>query len=87
MAAIRSNPAPRSSSKIGAGYTVEAGVIAKYILGDEKANAYAAGCAFSTEFINARPDVAKRFAAAWAKAIDYIRANPRRRASISPRTR
>jgi len=35
-----------------------------------------AGCAFTTEFINARPDVAKRFAAGWAKAIDYIRANP-----------
>ncbi len=30
----------------------------------------------TTDFINARPDVAKRFAAAWAKAIDYIKANP-----------
>ncbi len=69
-------PSATIIQRTGAGYTVEAGVIAKYILGDEKANAYAAGCAFSTEFINARPDVAKRFAAAWSKAIDYIRANP-----------
>jgi NitT/TauT family transport system substrate-binding protein len=69
-------PSATIIQRTGAGHTVEAGVIAKYILGDEKANAYAAGCAFSTEFINARPDVAKRFAAAWSKAIDYIRANP-----------
>ena len=34
------------------------------------------GCAFSTDFITKRPDVAKRFAQAWSKAIDYIRANP-----------
>jgi NitT/TauT family transport system substrate-binding protein len=69
-------PSATIIAKIGAGYTVEAGVIAKYILGDANANAYAAGCAFTTEFINARPDVAKRFAAGWAKAIDYIRADP-----------
>jgi NitT/TauT family transport system substrate-binding protein len=69
-------PSATIMAKIGAGYTVEAGVIAKYILGDVNANAYAAGCAFTTEFINARPGVAKRFAAGWAKAIDYIRADP-----------
>jgi NitT/TauT family transport system substrate-binding protein len=69
-------PSASIIAKTRAGHTVEAGVIAKYILGDVNANAYAAGCAFSTEFINARPDVAKRFAAGWAKAIDYIRANP-----------
>jgi len=69
-------PSATIIEKTGAGHTIEAGVIAKYILGDVNANAYAAGCAFTTEFINARPDVAKRFAAAWAKAIDYIRADP-----------
>src|SRR5258707_10787033 len=62
-------PSATIIEKTGAGRTVEAGVIAKYILGDVNSNAFAAGCAFSTEFINARPDVAKRFAAAWAKAI------------------
>jgi NitT/TauT family transport system substrate-binding protein len=69
-------PSATIIEKTGAGHTIEAGVIAKYILGDVNANAYAAGCAFTTEFINARPDVARRFAAAWAKAIDYIRADP-----------
>jgi NitT/TauT family transport system substrate-binding protein len=69
-------PSATIIQKIGAGTVVEAGVIAKYILGDPAANAYAAGCAFTTEFINARPDVAKRFAAGWAKAIEYIKSNP-----------
>ena len=40
------------------------------------ADAFAAGCAFSTEFIEKRPDVAKRFAGAWAKAIEYINKEP-----------
>jgi NitT/TauT family transport system substrate-binding protein len=69
-------PSATIISTTGAGYTVEAGVIAKYILGDANAEAYAAGCAFTTEFIKGRPDVAKRFAAGISKAIDYIRANP-----------
>jgi len=69
-------PSATIMQNVGAGKTVEAGVIAKYILGDPMADAYAAGCAFSTDFIEKRPDVAKRFAAAWAKAIDYIKANP-----------
>jgi len=69
-------PSATIIEKTGAGHTVEAGVIAKYILGDVNGNAFAAGCALSTEFINSRPDVAKRFAAGWAKAIEYIKANP-----------
>jgi NitT/TauT family transport system substrate-binding protein len=69
-------PSATIIEKTGAGRTVEAGVIAKYILGDVNGNAFAAGCALSTEFINSRPDVAKRFAAGWAKAIEYIKANP-----------
>ena len=62
--------------KLNAAKTVEAGVIAKYILGSPDADAFAAGCAFTTEFINKRPDVAKRFAEGWAKAIEYIQKNP-----------
>ena len=56
-------PSATIIQSIGAGKVVEAGLIAKYILGDPDADAYAAGCAFTTEFINQRPDVAKRFAA------------------------
>ena len=63
--------------KLGVASTLEAGVIAKYILGDPKANAWVAGGVVSTDFVKGRPDVAKRFAAGWAKAIDFINANPK----------
>jgi NitT/TauT family transport system substrate-binding protein len=69
-------PSATIMHNLGIADTIEAGVIAKYILGSPDADAYAAGCAFTTEFIGKRPDVAKRFAQAWSKAIDYIRANP-----------
>lgn len=69
-------PSATIMANIGAGKTIEAGVIAKYILGDPKADAFAAGCALSSDFIAKRPDVAKRFAASWAKAIEYIKKEP-----------
>jgi len=69
-------PNASTMRKMGIATTLEAGLISKYILGDESANAYAAGCALTTEFINARLDVARRYAAAWAKAIDFINKNP-----------
>lgn len=69
-------PSATIMHKMGIARTVEAGVIAKYILGSPDADAYAAGCAFTTEFITKRPDVAKRFAEAWGKAVDYIQKNP-----------
>ena len=37
-------------------------MIAKYVLGDPLADPFAAGCAFTADFIAKRPDVAKRFA-------------------------
>src|SRR5215470_11316070 len=49
-------PSATIIEKVGAGHTVEAGVIAKYILGDVNSNAYAAGCAFTADFIKARGD-------------------------------
>jgi NitT/TauT family transport system substrate-binding protein len=69
-------PSATIMHKIGAAQTLEAGVIAKYILGSPDADAFAAGCAFTTDFITKRPDVAKRFAEAWAKAVDFIQKNP-----------
>jgi NitT/TauT family transport system substrate-binding protein len=69
-------PSATIMHKLGIAKTVEAGVIAKYILGSPDADAYAAGCAFTTKFMITRPDVAGRFAQAWSKAIDFIRANP-----------
>jgi NitT/TauT family transport system substrate-binding protein len=69
---------PNASMMIKAGVarSIDVGVISKYILNDEKADAYAAGCAITSEFIQKRPDVAKRFAMAWSKALDYINKNP-----------
>ena len=69
-------PSATIMHNLKAATTVEAGVIAKYILGSPDADAFAAGCALSTDFIIKRPDVAKRFAEGWAKAIDYIKKNP-----------
>ena len=69
---------PNASMMIKAGVarSLEAGVISKYILGDEAADAFAAGCAMTGDFIQKRPEVAKRFAAAWGKAVDFINKNP-----------
>jgi NitT/TauT family transport system substrate-binding protein len=69
-------PNASTMRKLGVATTIEAGVIAHYVLGDPDANAFVAGCAMSSDFIKARPDVAKRFAAAWGKAIDFINGNP-----------
>lgn len=69
-------PSATMMRKLGVARTIEAGVISKYILGDETANGYAAGGAMSSDFIASKPDVAKRFAAAWAEAIEFIKTNP-----------
>src|SRR3984893_8429891 len=63
-------PSATIMHNLGVAKTVEAGVIAKYILGSPDAEAFAAGCALSSDFISKRPDVAKRFAAALAKTLD-----------------
>jgi len=63
-------------NQLGYAKTVEAGVIAKYVLGDPQADPFAAGCAFSSDFIRKRPGVAKRFAQAWAKALSLIKSDP-----------
>ena len=60
----------------GVASTLEAGVIAKYILGDPQAHAWVAGCVLSTDFIKGKPDVARRFTAAWEKAVRLISENP-----------
>jgi NitT/TauT family transport system substrate-binding protein len=69
-------PQGSTMRKHGIGRTIESGVIAKYILGDENGNAFAAGCALTSDFIKNRPDVAKRFAEGWRMAVKYINANP-----------
>lgn len=69
-------PNASTMRKLGVASTLEAGVIAKYVLGDPEANAFVAGGALTSDFIKARPDVAKRYTAAWAKAVNLINTNP-----------
>src|SRR6202045_3327291 len=69
-------PNASTMRKLGVASTIEAGVIAHYILGDPGANAFAAGCALTSEFIRSRPDVARRFTAAWEKAARFVTENP-----------
>jgi NitT/TauT family transport system substrate-binding protein len=62
--------------KNGVATTFETGIIAKYVLGDPNANAWVGGCALSSDFIKAKPDVAKRFTDGWGKAVKFIQDNP-----------
>jgi NitT/TauT family transport system substrate-binding protein len=51
------------------GRRVETGVISTYLLGRKEANAFAAGAVLSDKFMTEKPDVAKRFAQAWARGV------------------
>ena len=62
--------------KMGIARTIEAGVIAHYVLGDPNANAFVGGCALTSHFIQTRPDVARRFALAWGQAVNFINTQP-----------
>jgi NitT/TauT family transport system substrate-binding protein len=69
-------PNASTMRKLGVATTIEAGVIAHYVLGDPDANAFVGGCALTSEFIRSRPDVARRFTAGWEKAVRFINENP-----------
>ncbi|MCI5074174.1 ABC transporter substrate-binding protein [Oricola sp.] len=62
---------------------LETGVISKYLLKDEAAEAYAAGAAVSGKMLEERPDVAARFKAAWAKATADANDDPTARAYMA----
>ncbi|SNS31665.1 ABC transporter substrate-binding protein [Tropicimonas sediminicola] len=68
---------------LGIAKRLETGVIAKYLMKDETAEAYAAGAAVSGKLIADRPDVAKRFAAAWAKAVKDANDDPSARSLLA----
>lgn len=65
-------PAASTMRKMGVAETLENGVIAKYVMGNPEANAWVGGCALSNDFITSKPDLAKRYAKAWGKAINFI---------------
>lgn len=55
---------------------LEAGVIAKYILGDPNAPWHGGSASLTTEFIKKHPAEAKKYIAAYARGIDLVRKDP-----------
>ena len=55
---------------------LEAGVVAKYILGDPMAPWHGGSASLTTEFIKKYPAEAKRYVAAYARGIDLVRTKP-----------
>ncbi|MEP4380285.1 MAG: ABC transporter substrate-binding protein [Alphaproteobacteria bacterium] len=65
-------PAVTLMENQGSAKALESGLIATYVLGKDDADAWVAGTALTGEFLKDRPDVAKRFTAAWARALADI---------------
>jgi len=55
---------------------VEAGVVARYILGDSMAPWHGGAASLTSEFIQKNPEVAKKYIAAYARGIDLVRNKP-----------
>ena len=55
---------------------IEAGVVAKYILGDAMAPWHGGAASLTTEFIKKNPEVAKKFIAAYTRGIELVRTKP-----------
>ena len=55
---------------------LEAGVIAKYVLGDPMAPWFGGSASLTASFIKAHPDVAKKYIAAYGKGVAYVRSKP-----------
>ena len=68
------------------GQRVEAGVIATHLLGNKNASAFAAGAVLADKFVSERPDVARRFAEAWARGVKEAQSDTSTRAKIIERT-
>ena len=55
---------------------IEAGVVAKYILGDAMAPWHGGAASLTTEFIKKNPEVTKKYIAAYARGIELVRNKP-----------
>jgi NitT/TauT family transport system substrate-binding protein len=55
---------------------IEAGVVARYILGDPMAPWHGGAASLTTEFIKKNPEATKKFIAAYAKGIQLVRTSP-----------
>lgn len=60
----------------GISRTLENGVIAKYVLGDPDAPWFGGSATLTTAFIKDKPDLARKYVAAYAKAVDWVRKYP-----------
>ena len=55
---------------------LEAGVVAKYILGDPLAPWHGGSASLTSEFIKKNPDLAKKYIAAYTRGVDLVRNKP-----------
>jgi NitT/TauT family transport system substrate-binding protein len=55
---------------------LENGVISKYVLGNAEAPWFGGTASVTTAFLKERPADAKKYVAAYAKAVDFVRRNP-----------
>jgi len=55
---------------------IEAGVVAKYILGDPMAPWHGGAASLTTEFIKKNPEVAKKYITAYARGVELVRSKP-----------
>ena len=55
---------------------LEPGVIAKYVLGDPDAPWFGGSATITTALIKDKPELAKKYVAAYAKAVEWARKNP-----------
>ena len=62
-------PVASTMIKQGVARRLEAGVISTHLLGNASSQAFAAGGALSNKMMTDRPDVAARFAKAWARSV------------------
>ncbi|MES2716343.1 MAG: ABC transporter substrate-binding protein [Pseudomonadota bacterium] len=60
----------------GISRTLETGVIAKYVLGDADAPWFGGSATLTTSFLKDKPELAKKYVAAYAKAVDWVRKYP-----------
>ena len=60
----------------GTSRVLEAGVISQYVLGNNMAPWFGGSASLSSDFIKKNPDAAKKFIAAYAKGVAYVRTKP-----------
>ncbi len=60
----------------GISRVLETGVIAKYVLGDADAPWFGGSATVTTAFLKEKPELAKKYIAAYAKAVDWVRKYP-----------